>query len=73
MRPRTEQLWHEGNALPGDSRQEFRFRVDVFLRWTNDGNRRTRWLFHDIARFVDSDGQTELVLAEEVSQANGAH
>jgi hypothetical protein len=70
---RAEQLWNEGNALQGNSRKEFRLRIDVFLRWTNDGNRRTEWLFHDIARFVGKGGQMELVLAGDDLQSTATH
>ena len=68
---RAEQIWRDGDALRGDSRKEFELRVHVFLRWANERNRRTEWLFHDIARFVDNG--RELVLADEASQSSVAH
>jgi hypothetical protein len=69
---RAKQIWRDGNALRGDSRKEFELRVDVFLRWANEGNRRTEWLFHDIARFVGEGGKTELLLAGKESQSSVA-
>src|SRR5262249_51864545 len=37
------------------------------LRSAKERNRRTEWLFRDIAQFVDSGGQGELALAGELS------
>src|SRR5262245_41991878 len=69
---RLEKIWRDGNALRGASREEFELCVDLFLRWVKERNRRTEWLFHDIARFVDSGGEGELALVGEDSQSRVA-